>query len=407
MNGPDDQSPTNPPEGKLPRRDWILLPGLGLLTIGLIAGSVELLARRVLAVSSESKTSCIIHDASKGVRGVPNSVCWEKLPESENVEYKYNRCGDRAGMECGPKAAHTYRIVMQGSSIAAGYTLQINKTIGALLPIELSEKTGRSVELYDEGVNASPQNVVLRFQDVLAAQPDLILWVLGPWEIQHALEGTAAPHQGQAGMTKHRIQQALASKPLLDAIPDIRAALVDMWDAKFDRQIKSKIMLQHYLYESRAEYLRLYLLGDKSETAALLTQPGPEYQEKLQQFDRDVSVMEEQARSAGVPLFVTMVPNRAMAAMISGGEWPAGYDPYKLDNELRRIVTSHGANYLGIIQDYSTIPSPEQLYLTVNGHPNAKGDAVISDILAKELTSGVVPALKVSAQPQAGQTQSK
>jgi hypothetical protein len=38
-------------EAKLPRRDWLLLPLLGVLTISLIAGSTELIARRMLSES--------------------------------------------------------------------------------------------------------------------------------------------------------------------------------------------------------------------------------------------------------------------------------------------------------------------------------------------------------------------
>ena len=41
--------PANLKEAKLPRRDWILLPMLSLLTIGLLAVSTESIARRVFS----------------------------------------------------------------------------------------------------------------------------------------------------------------------------------------------------------------------------------------------------------------------------------------------------------------------------------------------------------------------
>ena len=75
--------------------------------------------------------------------------------------------------------------------------------------------------------------------------------------------------------------------------------------------------------------------------------------------------MEERAKSRGCALCgVFLVPTRAQAAMISMGEWPAGYDPYKLDDELRAIVTSHGGIYIDILPDFRNIPNPEQYYLS-------------------------------------------
>jgi hypothetical protein len=41
---------------KLPRRDWILLPLLSLLTIVFIVGSVELIARKMPALRATSPT---------------------------------------------------------------------------------------------------------------------------------------------------------------------------------------------------------------------------------------------------------------------------------------------------------------------------------------------------------------
>jgi hypothetical protein len=86
--------------------------------------------------------------------------------------------------------------------------------------------------------------------------------------------------------------------------------------------------------------------------------------------------------------------------MISTREWPAGFDPYKMDNELRTIVVNHGGTYIDILPDYRNIPNPAQGYLPVDGHPNAEGHAMISRMLAEELTNGAIPALRVTAQPQ-------
>jgi hypothetical protein len=79
-----DNDPEGMKEAKLPRRDWILLPLLSLLTICMLAALAELLARHIYpdVVSSLHLTGCTVHnDSPNGARAVPSSVCWEKLPE--------------------------------------------------------------------------------------------------------------------------------------------------------------------------------------------------------------------------------------------------------------------------------------------------------------------------------------
>jgi len=95
-----------------------------------------------------------------------------------------------------------------------------------------------------------------------------------------------------------------------------------------------------------------------------------------------------------------LLPLHVQASMLSMGDWPAGYDPYKIDEELRSIITSHGGAYIDILPGIAKIPDAGQLYLAVDGHANAKGNAVFSKLLADQLTKGAVPALKVAARPE-------
>jgi hypothetical protein len=105
------------------------------------------------------------------------------------------------------------------------------------------------------------------------------------------------------------------------------------------------------------------------------------------------------ANDAGVPLVAVFVPNRVQAAMISKGDWPAGYDPFKLENEVRNNVVSDGGQFIDILPDYRDIPSPERNFFPVDGHPDADGQATIFRFLIKELTNGPVPELKASTSP--------
>ena len=86
-------------------------------------------------------------------------------------------------MECGPKPADTYRIVLIGSSFNYGMGVASQEGFATLLPRQLSRRTGRKIELYNEAMQwGFPRSVDLRFGEVLAAKPDLILWPLTPMD---------------------------------------------------------------------------------------------------------------------------------------------------------------------------------------------------------------------------------
>ena len=390
-------------EAKLPRRDWILLPLVGVLTICFIAVCVELIARRVFSESAKTLASCfVMNDPLTGVRGIPNSVCREKGPETQWIESRFNSCGYLAGMECGPKQPGHYRIVMTGSSVAVGEHVQREQTFAALLPEELSRQTGHTIELYNESMGFGfSHSTALRFNDVLTAQPDMILWILTPMDIEGGQLGLPSRaianwnNQSLAAKAWFRIKTSFNSGSMSDAVSQV-----------FGRT-RTSLLLRHYLYESQSQYVKAYLMESPEITDFLRAEPSPTWKMRLQKFADDAADMEARAKAAGVPFVAVYIPNRAQTAMISMGHWQEGFDPYRLDNDLRSIITSHGGTYLEILPDFRNIPNPEQYYLPVDGHPNISGHALLSKLLAKALTSGPTPALSVAAQPKAAPEQKR
>jgi len=385
---------------KLPHRDWMLLPLLGLSTVVFLTSSMSLIANRMFLEWNPSVFNCmVLNDPSTGERGFPNCVTTGKMSESHLVEYRFNSSGYRAGMEFGPKAPGTYRIVMGGTSIALGLFVQREQTFAALLPVELSKQTGRKVELYNQGWGGVPRVFDLRFNEVLANNPDLILWILTPWDIQNAsflLPEPPQPSNKGSRLAKgwSIIKRCFSTQSFPDALSDILKSGFEFLSPG------STHMLRHYLYQSQSQYVKSYLIGEDDETGFLKVEPSMAWQSHLRQFDTYAADVEERARIAGVPLVAVLVPNHAQAAMISMGQWPAGYDPYKLDNELRSVITNHGGTYIDLLPSFRTIPNPERGYFPVDPHLNADGHSILSKLLAKELTSGAVPALRADARPQ-------
>jgi hypothetical protein len=351
---------------------------------------------------SESKTSvangCIVrNDPASGIQAIPNTVCWEKSPEGQLAEFRFNGCGHRAGMECGPKPPGTYRIVLTGGSVALGASLPREQTFAGLLPAEISRRTGRNVEVYNESMYMQSPGLVLRhFNAVLAAQPDLVLWTITPFDVQSsAPEAEFQPLPGFLGKTRARVKAALATGSISTATQDLLYTVHDLLDTT-----SSGLLLEHFLYESQSQYVEAYLKNVDDDSGFLKSDLSARWQTCLRYFAKDAADIGARAKAAGVPLVVVLAPNRAQAAMISMGEWPAGYNPYKLNDEVRSIVASQGEAYADILPGYRGIPNPEQGYFPKDGHPNAEGHAVIARLIASELTSGAVPALRGVAGPQ-------
>ena len=369
----------------------MILPLVGLLTIIVLSLSTEVIARQVFPVS-DTLGGCLVFDATTGVRGIPNSSCWYRRAEHPLTEYRFNNCGHLTETACDSlKPAGTYRIVMVGSSYGMGLGVARNETFAVRLPMALSQRLGRKVELYNESMYwGTPLSVTLRFKEVLAAKPDAILWELTPWDIGHVSDlGLAAANEEKAPDSSRYAQAARALSTAYRVI------------TTFGR---TSLVIRNLLFRSQSQYINAYLLTPDSESGFLKSDLSVFWKTRLRQFDLYAADITKQASAAGVPVVVVMLPNRALAAIISRGEWPSGIDPDRFNRELRSIVEHHGGTYIDILPDFQSIPNPEQHYYPVDDHPDASGHAILARLLERKLTSGVVPELRSGnpAQPVAG-----
>ncbi len=375
----------------LPRRDLFLLPAIGFVTVCILLVVTELIARRLFSESKTNTESCLVlNDKKTGVRGVPNSVCWEKLPESQLIEYRFDNCGYRSGMQCVPKAPGTYRIVMMGSSVAIGERVPINSTLATLLPQLLIERTGRTIELYNEGMAYGfPRTAAMRFHEVLAQKPDMVLWVLTPADIgegEFVFAENAAESGGLRAKIWSKLKEAVTTNSIMDRVRN------------HVEHSRTGLMLQHFIYqnESESQYVTSYLMGADRVTGFLRSNMSPEWRTHLAEFEARSQEIATKSADAGVTFVAVYLPNRPQAAMIAMGTWPSGYDPYALNRELQAIIVKQGGIFVDVLPGFRSIPNPEQYYLPVDGHPTATAHVIFSKLTANELTSGAVPALKSS-----------
>jgi hypothetical protein len=357
-------------------RDRVLLPVLGLASIALIAVTAELIARHFFSESAERLAPCLVlNDPSHGVRGIPHSTCREKSLESKLIEYRLDSAGFRSGFASQEKPAGTFRIVMVGSSVAMGERVSFEQTLAALLPKELSNRSQRPIELYNEGMAFGfARNVALRFPDALAAKPDAVLWLLTPLDVQLAnVEDVQSAFGGPA--------------PAPRAVDRLKAQLLSKLRTS-GGDIVTGFALRHWIYahEGQDVYVRSFLSsGSEPETGFLKQSFGPFWEARLHDFAGYAALVESQARQAGVPLIATFLPNHPQAAMIAQGSWPEGFDPYQLGERLRAIIVAGGGQYVDVLPEFRNLKNVGDLYFPMDGHPNEMGYARITPLLADKL----------------------
>ena len=77
MTQPNAVDAAHVKKSKLPRRDWILLPILGVATILLLLSASEVVGGYMFT-SSMTGSCMVFDDPTTGARGVPNSTCWQE-----------------------------------------------------------------------------------------------------------------------------------------------------------------------------------------------------------------------------------------------------------------------------------------------------------------------------------------
>jgi hypothetical protein len=254
------------------------------------------------------------------------------------------------------------------------------------------------VELYNEGLTPNHPEVIARwFNEVLDAKPDLILWIVTPYDVQ--IGGAPDPQANPRAGPVAKALYAVKHRPPGESMPD---AIRDVWT----NYSRTAVLLRHILNTSPGLFLKSYLLGD-DVSGYLKAEPSALWQRRLKMFDDSATSISAQARAAGVPLVVVQLPSRAQVMMVSTGIWSKEYDPYALGRALQAIVTSHGGAYIDVLPAYRNQFDVEKVYQSADEHPNTEGHALIARDLAGQLSSGLIPALDVNSRTQSQVSQAK
>lgn len=361
----------------MPRRDFVVLPLLSIATILLMFGLAEL-ACRVFWPARE-QDSCAVGDDVAGFRMRPNCTSTMKNAEGVWTTNRYNECGYRSETSCGPKPAGAIRIVLLGSSVAQGTYMPYEQTFFARAAKQISARCHTAVDVQSLGVpNASPIFVYRRLNEALALKPDVVLFVLTPFDLEQKINPAQLAERNELHLRSSQPAVQLRIGPfkrLERALLESRAVLV----------------AQHYLLSNENTFLRLYLVyGDKADF--LRTPLSAAWQKRYRDMDVIISDMAQRVRAAGAVLYVVPTPSRAEAALLSAPRRP-GIDAAAFGHWLEEIASKHGARSIDLMNTFEKIPQSENLFYVVDGHLTPEGQEVVSQQVAQKLLSGGIPGL--------------
>jgi hypothetical protein len=365
---------------RLPKRDYIILPLLSLMTILVMFVASEVCTHIFWPARPEDP--CLVLDPVMGNRHKSNCTARSKIAEGPWTTSVYNECGYLSATSCKTKPTGAVRIVILGSSIGMGIRVPYEQTFFALASSRLSRTCNRAIDVQNLSVEGLYTIFSLRrLKEAIELKPDVVLFILSPGDFA----------EGIAPQALAELNNPAPSPPRMSVKQIVLTRLKRM-----SLESRSVLVAQHFLMQNKDVIVRLHLAyGDKIE------QPrAPGWQQHFADFDRVVGDMADQLRSAGVPLIFVSVPSRPQAAMFGSQQLPPYVDPFAFGHEIDQIAARHGAGYVDISEVFGHIPDPENLFYVVDGHPTADGQKVIAQYIEQKLQDGSVAAFSHCALAQ-------
>lgn len=355
-----------PERRTLPRRDWIILPALALLTVMAMLGAAE---GGTQVLWPEQKTEPCLAGPGKS-RPHANCVSRSKAAEGPWVENRYNDCGYRATGPCqGPESDDRDRIVVMGSSTSWAYLVPFDKGWSVTAAKTLAAQCGHPVDIQSlsgfNNLNMSAQ----RIGEALALKPKLVALVVAPFDLLEAPVGgfNPAPQPPAAAPVEPPAEPNLLGRAKA-VISGSRAATV----------------AQHYLFQNADVYVAAYMrYGDKADF--MRTPLTPAWQARLKYLDDGIGYLADRLKPQGVSFMVVYAPQQAQAALVAEHTRLAGVDATQIDREIAAIATKHGAIFADGSSGFSGVAAPASYFYNTDGHLNSSGQQLLGRVAAQAL----------------------
>jgi hypothetical protein len=343
----------------LPRRDYILLPAIFVLTILLLLVGGEI-AARLIYVQDDAAEPCE-YLTPTGFRYHPMCTSRTKVWEGPWITQHFNECGYRTAESCAPRPAGSLRVAVVGSSTSRGALVNYPESFAARASAALSGQCGGVVDFQNLGTEPSDvDRVDLRIPEAIALHPAAIVMTFGTYDLLH-LKDTPPVVAGE-----NRPPFRLNVKAVANML----------------RTSRLFVLMQYYLYLDPAFQVRAFLLN--GEPADYLRPPlSPTWQRDVDNFGDLLGRIAKQAGS--VPVVLIFTPERAQAALAGQVPDPPGIDPFALGAALQTVAAEHGVHFFDATRAFGSAPDFRSLYYLTDGHPREAGHAVLANVVQHAL----------------------
>jgi len=372
------------------RSDLVRLPAIALATWLVIGLAGEGLAR--LYYPEQQNDRCHIVNMAGG-SFQPNCHSRIKMFESAWVDNDYNDCGYRSAHSCKTKPVSALRVAVMGTSVTRGLWLSYGHSLIGRMEHDLSAACSRPVDVQNVALADSVwvaksswlplwHHIADRLGEAISLRPDAVVLVISPFDLASytAVPDGAAP----AG-------QPMATEPPPSFRQRVTGLLKSIKDA-LANDSRLILVARHFAYRDDQRFLANELSrGDSSDY--LRTPFTPNWILRLKVADETISRMADQARAAGLPFMVVLMPHRTQAMLSVPNADRHHTDPFALGDALESIAVAHHAGFADVTKTISHIRKPGNLFFLINGHPNDEGEAALSGAIDHELEASAPPFL--------------
>ncbi len=365
-SAPHEKEPLAGPGERLPRRDYILLPLISLITIIAMIAAAETVSRVIWPDYTLDPCSL------PGGHYKPNCSVKQKTMEGPSYLLSFNECGYRTLAPCGPKPSGHIRAALLGSSFALGFGVPYEDTFAVKTEQQLSRACRRPVEIQNLGAEAlQPLQVYRRVDEALALQPDLLIITINPADAVTDYTDREISDRDQPSALERKV------------VPLSRLA-------QLSREVSDQFtfiqVLQHFRYLNKNDYIQHFLsYGDQVD---YLRPPMSEaWRRRFAQLDLLMGEMADKAHQRGVPLIFISGLNRIQAGLLNEPNFRPGIDPYAFEREFAEIAARHDIVNIDPNSEFSHLPNAINLFYPVNGHLTEEGNSVFEQALVRGLLS--------------------
>jgi hypothetical protein len=347
---------------RLPRRDYILLPLIFVMTalVVLAGGEVSV---RLIYVQDDAAEPCA-YSTPFGFRFKPLCTSQTKVWEGPWITQHFNECGYRTAESCAPRPAGMPRIVVVGSSVARGALVNYPQSFAARASAVLTDRCRTMVDFQNLGTNPSDfDRIDQRIPEALALKPSAIVMTTGPFDLMHQKD--PPPDQ------EHKE---------LPARIDLRGMVSIL------RESRLFMVLQYYLYRDPLFHIRSFLRN--GDSADYVRRPlSAAWRQRLADLGDLLGRITSLTAPTHVPLLLFYVPDRAQAALAAFGSDLPNVDPMVLGEALEKVAAARSVRFFDTTRAFAAAPDFQSLFYLTDGHARDGGHAALAAVVEEALLS--------------------